>query len=175
MSQFVPLLMILILITWLQLCLTSFSTGEVILEIFLVVINKYLLGRYWYYAYVLFLIKLVAHFIHWVIIHFISVIWRVQMIAAYALACIIERQPEFREPESFVLISMPALCSRGRCSFRHLRLFSVQTSLTVWKKQHNVKKCNTPMENCLSVSVAFLPTGDVYLTFCHLLQSGLST
>lgn len=42
----------------------KFFTGEVILEIFLVVINKYLLRRYWYYAYILFLIKLVAHFIH---------------------------------------------------------------------------------------------------------------
>lgn len=128
MSQFVLLLVILILTTWLQLCVTSFPTGEAILEIFLVVINKYLLGRYRYYTYILFLIKLAAHFIHWVTIHFVSVIGRVQMIA-----CIIERQLEFRESESFALISMPALCSRGRCSFCLLRLFSVQTSLTVGK------------------------------------------
>ena len=106
---FLPIKLILILITWLPVCLTGFSIGEIILKIFLFVSIKYLVGRWWwwfchsvvssslrprglqqtrlpcplpslcYYAYISFIIKLLARFIQCVITIFIIIYFEAQI------------------------------------------------------------------------------------------------
>ena len=47
---FLPIKLIHILITWLPVCLTGFSIGEIVLIIFLFVKSKYLVGRWWWFC-----------------------------------------------------------------------------------------------------------------------------
>lgn len=96
------------------------------------------------------------------------------MIAAHALACIIEKQPEFREPESYDKYACPLFqremlfpSSKAVFCTDILDILEQATSASVYRMSRDA-------DNGLSVSVSFLPTGDIHLTCCHLLQSGLS-